>query len=377
MGIAEVDVSQLTSVANILKQKKQNEIHDPMYFQDEDVLRLARNSIQLELETSTQRLIVPVFRQRYRHWTDFATDVNRFGAVVEAQVEQIQGFFRSNIFIEPSGVVHVTSTQDRIPSSGGLKNHEFFGSSFPQSKVPHAACQGMSLTIGNVLAKRRVFGYLTLDFLSYLEQPPPGLTKNNEQQQPPLTRIMALDIKPYLTDSAIGFVLFSFLVGGQYFTRTGKYFSMHSLSSSPSSIELTREQKSSKKAEEEEKQNPHTPEERFYTIQEYIYHPNIATIPYNSFFNACRLDGICFDLQHQLGTAFVLSDSLSGGVLGILCIGRTSKDAHRWMHLSLDMIQRHVGSAKGKGNFDLVFSSVRGAYERVGGKLLKSQGRRK
>lgn len=52
---------------------------------------------------------------------------------------------------------------------------------------------------------------------------------------------------------------------------------------------------------------------RSYVAHDYVFHPNLSSLQYASFFNLCRLQGISFDLHERVGTAFVLVDSLAGG----------------------------------------------------------------
>ena len=56
---------------------------------------------------------------------------------------------------------------------------------------------------------------------------------------------------------------------------------------------------------------------RCYAVSDMTYHPNLATVQYNVFFNLCRLKGVHFDLQDKLGTAFMLVDSFAAGVIGV------------------------------------------------------------
>jgi len=41
----------------------------------------------------------------------------------------------------------------------------------------------------------------------------------------------------------------------------------------------------------------------------------------------CRLENISYDLETKIGTIFMLSDSLQGGCLGILTVGRSKKES--------------------------------------------------
>ena len=63
---------------------------------------------------------------------------------------------------------------------------------------------------------------------------------------------------------------------------------------------------------------------------------------YGAFFNMCRLQGIAFDLQERLGTAFMLVDSLAGGMLGTLGVGRSHEEALRKVSKALGFIQEQA-----------------------------------
>ena len=75
-----------------------------------------------------------------------------------------------------------------------------------------------------------------------------------------------------------------------------------------------------------------------------ICHPNLGAMQYGAFFNLCRLHGIAFDLKERSGTAFALSDSLAGGILGLLGIAGTRRGALRAVVKSLSFIESQVGS---------------------------------
>ena len=61
----------------------------------------------------------------------------RVGAVIEERPENPLGIIHANLFVEPSGVVHVTSAQERILNKSNP--HEILGSVYPQSLIPYEA----------------------------------------------------------------------------------------------------------------------------------------------------------------------------------------------------------------------------------------------
>ena len=143
------------------------------------------------------------------------------------------------------------------------------------------------MAIGSVLYTKGVIGYVTIDFRSHLD------SKRSKNQ-----KLWALKISPYLTNSAMSFVLFHYLLQGRYHPTTGKYhiqLEKEDLGVSTNQNALTVDEGfvSDQTLVLGNIQGP----ERSYLCHEYIYHPNLSTMQYASFFNACRLNGVCFDLQ--------------------------------------------------------------------------------
>lgn len=83
---------------------------------------------------------------------------------------------------------------------------------------------------------------------------------------------------------------------------------------------------------------------RCYAAIPYLYHPNLATIQYQTFFNTCRLQGVAFDLRQRTGTAFLLMDSLVSGCLGILTAASSLSETSRQLQHALKFISEQAGS---------------------------------
>ena len=96
-------------------------------------------------------------------------------------------------------------------------------------------------------------------------------------------------------------------------------------------------------------------ETRSYVAIDCLYHPNLGAMQYGAFFNLCRLHGVSFDLQQRTGTAFMLSDSLAAGIVGLIGVGSGedgSKTAMKTIHKALRFIESQVGSMRLQGEFD-------------------------
>ena len=106
---------------------------------------------------------------------------------------------------------------------------------------------------------------------------------------------------------------------------------------------------------------------RHYVACEYVYHPNLASLQYSTFFNLCRLQGVSFDLKQKAGTAFMLVDSLASGVLGMMSVAETRFEALRGMSQTFEFIQEQVGTRsipsefhEEAGNFQATLQVTRG-----------------
>ena len=154
--------------------------------------------------------------------------------------------------------------------------------------MPFAALREASLAIGRACYERGVVGHLGVDFVSFLD--PSGQM-----------RLWAVDLNLRYTHTASTFAFFDFLVGGAFDASTGLYYAP----TPPTAVGGARA----------------APQQRFYVMNEIMYHPSLCSVHHSAFFNLCRLKGVSFDLQERSGTVFNLMDSFIGGTLGILTVG--------------------------------------------------------
>jgi hypothetical protein len=113
---------------------------------------------------------------------------------------------------------------------------------------------------------------------------------------------------------------------------------------------------------------------RCYAAVDELFHPNLSSLQYNAFFSLCRLKGISFDLKERLGAAFLLSDSLAGGLIGLMGVGGTPAQALKTLQNTLTFIESQVGSFSQqdefedeKSNFTDVTYAVKSALKRYSG----------
>lgn len=70
----------------------------------------------------------------------------------------------------------------------------------------------------------------------------------------------------------------------------------------------------------------------------------------DNFFKLCRLRGIAFDTESRIGTLFFLADSIMGGGVSLLCLGKTRKKSLELAIQTLSFIQKNYGVDLSAGN---------------------------
>lgn len=210
--------------------------------------------------------------------------------------------------------------------------------------------QGASTAIGKLLVEDSVFGYVSIDFLVF------------QEDKTHAARLWAIALHPYLTDSAATFATFHLLNRGTLNANSGLYHlpaaatlsspSIGSASSvllrtsnagivgGTSAADLVMHEATHSGLVSLEKVGA----QRTYVVCEYIFHPNVSTMQYTTFFHTCRLHGVCFDVERCVGSVFLLADSLTAGVFGIMCCSDTASGALGFLRTALEVIGREVGT---------------------------------
>nr|CCA18898.1 conserved hypothetical protein [Albugo laibachii Nc14] len=351
-GTALVDISQLQSIQVLRLRTRTLDYWRQPPIQN----KLIRNIVQ-EMQSIISSLVFMVNPEVYPSWKSFLQAIRMYGVVIEVCPKNRQGYVRANLFIEPSRRVCISSTQEFLSFENIHENDDrarkvvfdkafaakmrTIGFTFPQTLIDHEVLKSASLVIGQALAKDGICGYISVDFLVILD----------DQTQNKILYAMAL--QPFLTNSAASFSLFQFLSrGGGYNSKTGLFhlpraITSHGVTSdTPSSSSLSatdlmiREARLSGIVSNE---LPLTPT-RSYVLLEYVCNPNVATLSYGSFFQNCRSRGVYFDIERDIGTVFLLADSLTAGVLGIMCISDTRKNALLSCRAAMEAIAASAGT---------------------------------
>jgi hypothetical protein len=114
-----------------------------------------------------------------------------------------------------------------------------------------------------------------------------------------MQRLWALRLHPFLTNSAASFGVFSMLNRGMVDFKTGKYHIKDDSKFSSSSVIhdstnfIVQEALITHSQDFKVMAGP----ERAYVVCDYIFHPSLSTMQYSMFFQMCRLNGVCFDIE--------------------------------------------------------------------------------
>eukprot|EP00899_Mesostigma_viride_P008752 jgi/Mesvir1/17879/Mv12955-RA.1 len=288
----------------------------------------AVDAVTIALRVSLPKKTVMVHPSLYPSWRYFRDTMMRRGCIVEACPTMVTGSPSVNLLVEPNGGMRVLNTHEQIFCTA----YRFVGASFPQSSVPHAALAAASLAIATACRRRGFWGYLGIDFVALKEAG--------------MLRLWAVDLNPRYTLTQASFQMFHFMCGGSFDSSTSLYLIPNTRKGSvveddsneeelPPSSPLAAQVAAKAKASQKKQR-------RFYVAATHISHPNICNLQYASFFNQCRLEGIVFDMHDKVGTSYNFMDSLSCGMLGALCMGRSPVEAFRLLATALDFIARQV-----------------------------------
>jgi hypothetical protein len=159
VGEAVLDLSGMQAMRDLRREKR-----TPEYWRQPGPRDAAAKLLLAELERPGMlaRLATPMHTEIFPSWREFAEAIGHFGCVIEAvppssivasadaasAVEP--AYVRANMFVDPNGTVHVTSTQNVLASGGGL-NRKTVAFAFPQTAAPHEAVKvGLRLGVDRV-----------------------------------------------------------------------------------------------------------------------------------------------------------------------------------------------------------------------------------
>ncbi|KAL0480912.1 hypothetical protein AKO1_011189 [Acrasis kona] len=279
-GTAVLDLSKVTC----LSEQGRTQIMEQLASQNnmDEFLAILQDKLYFELREGIGSKIKLICNYVYKDWMDFMHAFKRMGGVIEAVPQNVVGSPVANLFIEPDGTVNILSIQEQLISPQFCT----LGSAFPQGSVPHEPLRDASMSIGRILSQKQICGYVSVQYIAYI---------NNQNA----LKLWGIDINLNLTNSSLFHQVFDHISGGVMDQHTGQYVS----------------------------RNGGSLLKKSYVYSGLMRHEQFKTWRHSAFFSLCRQKGISFDMSTKTGCLFHLVDSLSRGLIGIICLGKTPTEA--------------------------------------------------
>jgi len=225
----------------------------------------------------------------YRNYQEYINKFVQKGGVIEAAPNCLPSQISSSsvgFMIDPIGDVEVLGSYDKFFA------HEYVacGYFFPQKSIPNLNLQTICETIGKALYSQGVFGYASLDIISF----PDPSSKNKDKNDQNANRIFwAVDLNCYMTTYVSSTLFFDFLMRGQL-DKVGGTYTIPKPMTDESSHDGGKSHNADLANEIEG-----TREKRCFMYCPFIYHSGLSTIQYKTFFHLCRMKGISYDLESK------------------------------------------------------------------------------
>ncbi|KAL4463088.1 hypothetical protein ABPG74_007089 [Tetrahymena malaccensis] len=349
-GIAYLNVDSIAFLKKLRKQTIQIEIGQELLIQLQQILAD-------KLPTKVKMAVPSLFQYGYKEY------LNQFilkGGIIEAcptctfsQVSSPSIFFH----IDPLGEIKVLGSYDRI--NGSL--YRVIGCSGPQQSLPNMNLEMISSTVGKTLYSRNIFGYVSIDLISFPDPQNPN--------SHPLFWAVGLDC--FLNNYAASCFYFYFLVKGhsdpingqcilepsqanqQASSQINSIVSMVSQNQTNLSIEM--QQKSKTQSNLRPSQSSQIlpnfiNETRSFVYFPYVQHSGLEQLQYKTFFHLCRIESVSFDLEKRMGSTFILLDSLQSSLVGIMAVAENQLLGLKYLNDTLKFLQKHLGNINDKFN---------------------------
>jgi hypothetical protein len=253
-----------------------------------------------ELRDTIARKVKMVNSLSYPDWNSYAAMFDHVGGCVEAVPAKVIASPTANMFIEPDGTIHLHSIQENVFSPPLA----VLGCMFPQTATPHEALRDASLSVAAACLRRRILGYVSVDFVVYERIEPTTGEK--------MLRMWAVDLDVHLTTNAAIHTYVSLISSSTFDPDTGSCRRLLP----PRQDEL----------------DPRDGGALVYVYSGLVYNPYVGAIRHTAFFSGCRQRGLSFDIQTRTGVAFHLVDVLLKGIFGAVCISSHVQQAVQWLY---------------------------------------------
>jgi hypothetical protein len=275
----------------------------------------------------------------YRNYQEYITKFVQKGGVIEAAPNCSPSQISSSsvgFVIDPVGEVEVLGSYDKFFA------HEYVACGYfsPQKSIPNLNLQALCETIGKALFEQGVFGYASIDIISF----PDPATKKQDKKDSPSNRIFwAVDLNCYMTTYVASTLFFDFLMRGELDAVSGHYTIPRPAIEEAGTVNTKAQHDDD---EENDGDVSEEKEKRCFMYCPFIFHSGLSSIQYKTFFHMCRMKGISYDLESKAGTTFILLDSLQTGVMGVITMGRYRRNVVKYMNDALNFIMSQAGQTE-------------------------------
>lgn len=250
----------------------------------------------------------------YPDWMTYLTMVDKVGACIVGVPSKIITNITANLFIEPSGVLHLESVLEPLQAPAFTT----VGTCYPCSTpLPYEAIRDAALNVARAAFRKRVIGYLSVDFVLFLKEPSAISSRTKGEAAgggEPLVRMWGVDVDLGLSHHAAVHKMVMTLTKTVWDSVSGDCWDSESQERKPLS----------------------------YVYSGIIYNPYMSSIRHEQFFSLCRSKGITFDRRRSRGVIFHMLDVMLCGCLGAIAVGT-----------DLPMAVRRIAEFQSLLNFEL------------------------
>lgn len=284
-----------------------------------------------ELTEHAAKRVKILHASAYPEWSAFADVFNATGGCVEAVPSRVVASPTANLYVEPDGTVHLLSVVENVFSP----TLSVLGCSFPQTASSFEAVRDAALNVAHAAYRRRVIGYMSVDFVVY---------ERMEANGDRYLRMWAVDFDLYWTTNSCMHQWVMLLTNATFDAETGRCVmpSVETQSSSSSVSSTT---------------SPLT-----YVYSGLVYNSYIGAIRHTTFFSHCRQCGLSFDVKTRTGLAFHLVDTLLKGCFGAVSIGTSMQQCVAWLHEIQQLVQAELpkdADSISESNYSYFVSAVK------------------
>lgn len=265
----------------------------------------------------------------YPDWEAYLSMFDLVGGTVEAVLPGLSASVTANLFISPAGAVRLESVVEPLLAPALT----VMGTLFPcRAAVPYAAIRGASLSVGQAAFRKRIIGYISVDYVVTTDAAREGSNAavTASSTASPTQRLWGVDVDFGMSTHAAAHHLACVVTGSTWDAKRG------SCVSAASGQPLA------------------------YAYSGVLYSPHISAIRHAAFFTLCQSRGLAFDFSRKSGVVFHFLNVLLCNCVGVLSIASDEARAVRRLadfQLLLNMELPKQGEHLGESNC-VYFSSV-------------------